>query len=70
MLFREAVAIYCENHTRHSVGRMQNLSMLKQVVHVEPLLLKGLNYENTEWISIKFGVECLYSRNYRVSFIK
>jgi hypothetical protein len=48
---------------------MQNLSVLKQVVHIEALDLKGLHYENTEWISIIFGIECLYSRNYRVSSI-
>jgi hypothetical protein len=35
MLFREAVAVYCEKHTNlqiHSVGRMQSYIMLKQVV--------------------------------------
>lgn len=71
MLFKEAVAIYCENDMKQtcSVGRMQNLCMLKQMVHVEAMLLKGLNYESNECISIKFGVECLYSRNYRASFI-
>jgi hypothetical protein len=38
MLFRETVAVYCENHTKciyiHSVGRMQSSSMLRQVVHI------------------------------------
>jgi hypothetical protein len=36
MLFRETVAVYCENHTEHTdtpcEDRMQSFSMLKQVV--------------------------------------
>jgi hypothetical protein len=36
MLFREIIAVCCENHTEHtqvhSVGRMQRFSMLRQVV--------------------------------------
>jgi hypothetical protein len=38
MLFREAVAVYCENHTEHiytiCVGRMLNFNILKWVVHI------------------------------------
>jgi hypothetical protein len=38
MLFREIVAIYSENHTKHtythSVGRIQSFRVLKQVVHI------------------------------------
>jgi hypothetical protein len=38
MMFKETVAVYCENHmehTTHSVGRMQSFGMLKQVVYIE-----------------------------------
>jgi hypothetical protein len=31
MLFKEKVAVYCENHC---VGRMQSFGMLKQVVRI------------------------------------
>jgi hypothetical protein len=38
MLFKETVAVYCENHTKntriHSVGKMQSFGMLTQVVHI------------------------------------
>jgi hypothetical protein len=38
MLFRETVAVYCEDHTEHTdtlgVEKMQNFCMLKQVVHI------------------------------------
>jgi hypothetical protein len=37
MLFRETVAVYCENRTEHRytlVGRMQSFSMLKQMVRI------------------------------------
>jgi hypothetical protein len=37
MLFRETVAVYCENHTEHTnhcVGRMQSSLMLEQAVDV------------------------------------
>jgi hypothetical protein len=37
MLFRETVAVYCENHAEHKYtlwGRIQSFSMLKQVVHI------------------------------------
>jgi hypothetical protein len=27
MLFRETVAVYCENHTEHTEGRMQSSSV-------------------------------------------
>jgi hypothetical protein len=35
-LFRERVAVYCENHTTqaHSVGSMQRFRVLKQVAHI------------------------------------
>jgi hypothetical protein len=34
MMFRETVAVYCENSTqKHSVGRKKSFSMLKQVVY-------------------------------------
>jgi hypothetical protein len=39
MLFREAVAVYCENHTEHTntlCGQNAELLMLKQVVHTVP----------------------------------
>jgi hypothetical protein len=38
MLFRETVAVYCENHTEHTntlcVGRMQSFSVLKEMVYI------------------------------------
>jgi hypothetical protein len=38
MLFAETVAVYFENHTEHTttlcVGRMQDFSILKHVVHI------------------------------------
>jgi hypothetical protein len=41
MLFREIIAIYCENHMKnthiyslYSVSRKQSFSMLKQMVHI------------------------------------
>jgi hypothetical protein len=38
MLFRETVAVYCENHKEHteihSVGRMQSFITLDQMVHI------------------------------------
>jgi hypothetical protein len=38
MLFKETVAVYCENHTEHTytlcLDRMQSFSVLKQVVHI------------------------------------
>jgi hypothetical protein len=38
MLFRDTVAVYCENHTEHTntvcVGIMQNFSMLKRVARI------------------------------------
>jgi hypothetical protein len=41
ILFRERVAVFfvktIRNTKRHSVRRMQNFSVLKQVVHIEPL---------------------------------
>jgi hypothetical protein len=52
MLFRERVAVYCEDHTEHintlCVGRMQSFSVLKQVVHIAIILMSscggGLEY--------------------------
>jgi hypothetical protein len=44
MLFRETVAVYCENHTKHTdtlLGRLQGFSVLKQVV-LWPLGFKSL----------------------------
>jgi hypothetical protein len=38
MLFGETVAVYCENHTEHTihcVGRIQRFGMLKQVIHID-----------------------------------
>jgi hypothetical protein len=37
LLFGETVAVYCENHMKHTntlVGRMQSFGVLKQVVHI------------------------------------
>jgi hypothetical protein len=41
MLFREIIAVYCDNHMKrtHSVGRMQSFSVLKQVVHMVTTVL-------------------------------
>jgi hypothetical protein len=44
MLFREIIVFYCENpteHIIHGVGRMQNVSTLKQAVHTVQLTLGG-----------------------------
>jgi hypothetical protein len=41
MLFRETVAVYCENHTEHTnilCGQNAECSMLKQVVHIVKLI--------------------------------
>jgi hypothetical protein len=38
MLFRETVAVYCENHTEHTNtlrGQNAEFCMLKEVVHIE-----------------------------------
>jgi hypothetical protein len=47
MLFRETNAIYYESHMKYanirSVSRMKSFRVLKQVVYIEPLDLKGLN---------------------------
>jgi hypothetical protein len=50
MLFRETVAVYCENHREHTntlcLGRMQSISMLKQVVYIVATgLKKGNKYK-------------------------
>jgi hypothetical protein len=41
----ERNAVFCENHTKntrtHSVGRKEISSALNQVVHVDPLGIKG-----------------------------
>jgi hypothetical protein len=37
MLYRETVAVYCENHMEHTdtlCGRMQSFGVLKRVVHI------------------------------------
>jgi hypothetical protein len=34
-LFRETVAVYYENQTKHSVDRMRSFGMIRQVVHIE-----------------------------------
>jgi hypothetical protein len=48
MLFREIIAVYFENHTKHySVGRMQKAKILKQVVCI-PLCFKWLSDGETE----------------------
>jgi hypothetical protein len=44
MTFREAVIVYCQNHTKctllmHSVGAVQNSVMVKLVVHKVTTLL-------------------------------
>jgi hypothetical protein len=43
MLFKEIIAIYCENHTEHinmrRVSKMQNLLVLKQVVCIGSTVL-------------------------------
>jgi hypothetical protein len=52
MLFRETVAVYCENHTEHThtVGRMQSFSMLKQVVHIVTAWISRANwFEHFTW---------------------
>jgi hypothetical protein len=45
MLFRETVAVYCENHTEHTdtlYGQNTEFSVLKRVVHRENMGFKGL----------------------------
>jgi hypothetical protein len=44
MLFMETVAVYCENHTEHTVWAESSLGMLIQVVHVGTMGFKGLNF--------------------------
>jgi hypothetical protein len=42
IMFRETVAVYCENHTEHTndcAGRMQSFTMLKQMVLIVTTLL-------------------------------
>jgi hypothetical protein len=37
MLFRETVAVYCENHTEHinnTVGKVQSYKVLKYLAHI------------------------------------
>jgi hypothetical protein len=44
MLFRETVAVYCENRMEHTdtlCGQNAEFSMRKQAVHIQSLDLKG-----------------------------
>jgi hypothetical protein len=44
MLFGETVALYCENHTEHTntmYGRMQSFIMVKNMVHMSTVALRG-----------------------------
>jgi hypothetical protein len=40
ILYREIVAVYCENHIKHtdSVGKLQSYLMLKQVVYIDHIM--------------------------------
>jgi hypothetical protein len=52
MLFREVIAVYCENHTKveiNSVGLMQSFSMLKQVICTR--VKHKLHYTITEFLT-------------------
>jgi hypothetical protein len=45
MLFRETVAVYCENHMEHIdtlCGQNVEFSMLKQVVHIVTIGLQSV----------------------------
>jgi hypothetical protein len=57
MLFTETDPVHCENHAQtHSLGRMQRFSMLKHVVHVDPLCFKGLSLSNVMHIKVNIQV--------------
>jgi hypothetical protein len=63
MLFRETVAVYCENHKEHTntlCGQNAELLMLKEVVHMVTIrgYLKGkkLRVKNFKY-GIKVGYE-------------
>jgi hypothetical protein len=54
MLFRETVAVYCENHTEHINilrYRLQSYSVLNQVILILPLGYKYLRHTR-----VLFGV--------------
>jgi hypothetical protein len=59
MLFGEAVAVYCENHTE---GRLRNFSMLKQVVLLVTTGLEmvmwalKITYPDVNWIEFAHDI--------------
>jgi hypothetical protein len=61
MLFKEIIAVYSENHTKHtkihSVGKMQSYWSLEQVVHIITLCFK----EFTKHKENDYAVWYLYS---------
>jgi hypothetical protein len=64
MLFRETVAVYCENHKEHistlCVGRMQSVSVLKQVVHiVTAVMTPYVRLDGVNLINFSVGFEVL-----------
>jgi hypothetical protein len=69
MLFRETVAVHCENHIKNEpcVGRMQSFSILKQVVHIVATGLWRLGRtEIWSYLALRkepelcFSFECIY----------
>jgi hypothetical protein len=65
MLFRERVAVYCENHTEHAntlCGQNAEFSMLQQVVHIVTTGLRRVNEVDADI----FQLHCkLLPRNHR-----
>jgi hypothetical protein len=61
MLFRETVAVYYENHTKHkmhSLGRLQSFA-LKQVVYIVTLGSKGLRVMAVAGLGVDKSTECI-----------
>jgi hypothetical protein len=42
MLFGERIDVYCEKHINTPVDKLQNILMLKQVVHMQHLVVTTL----------------------------
>jgi hypothetical protein len=61
MLFRETVAVYCENRTEHTatlcVGGMQSFNVLKRVVHV--VITGLLSVQSESFVHINSFSFCL-----------
>jgi hypothetical protein len=64
MLFKETVAVYCENHT-DCVGTMQSFGMLQHVVHTEPFCWTSNVWRDAGKVSgLRIARTSLYKDNF------